>query len=146
MIPRWLTLGCVVLLCSCATAPAARSRVVYRLVWTATRASDHSSLVSVSTKVAPGQAARVRTDSTRATEEKPAFPQFAARLSRTKNPGVYELVTRASLQEASRNRKGKLRFNKRNIGALVPIRPGQPPQLISSASDPIRLEVHLERQ
>ena len=144
---RWFALGGVALLASsCATASTERPRAIYRLIWTATRSADQSSLVSVSTQIAANQSTKVRTDSTQAMESKPAFPLFTAELSRTRAAGVFELVTRASLREASRNKKGKLKIHKRNIGALVPIKPGEPAQLISEASDPVHLEVRLERQ
>ena len=144
---RWFALGSVALLASsCATASAECPRAIYRLVWTATRSADQSPLASVSTRIAANQSTRVRTDSIQATESKPAFPLFTAELSRTRTPGVFELVTRTSLREASRNKKGKLKIRKRNIGALVPIKPGEPAQLISEASDPVRLEVRLERR
>ena len=142
---RWLVLALAVMLTACATAPSPRPRAAYRVIWTATRASDHAALISASVRVRAGGSATVRTDSKRPTEDRPAFPAFTVRLTATKTPGVLQLVTRASLREAARNKKGKLKFSKRNIGSLVPIRPGET-QLISPASDPVHLEVRLERE
>ena len=143
--PRWLVLGLAVMLSACAAPPSARPGAAYRVVWNATRASDHAAMFSTSVRVVAGGTATVRTDSTRPLEDRPAFPSFTARLTRTKTPGVLQLVTRASLREAARNKKGKLKFSKRNIGSLVPIRPGET-QFISSPSDPVHLEVRLERE
>ena len=95
--------------------------------------------------VAIGRQAILHTDSIRPTEDKPAFTSFTARLSTTKTPGVLQLVTRADLRESIRNKKGKLRVSKRNIGALLPIRPGEV-QLTSLPTDPVQLEVRLERE
>ena len=144
MILLVLAAGCVVALSSCATAPPP-TRADYRLVWTATRLSDHAPLIKTSMSVAVGRPSSLRTDSARPTEDKPAFTSFTARLSTTKAPDVLQLVTRADLRESIRNKKGKLRVSKRNIGALLPIRPGET-QLASLPTDPVQLEVRLERE
>ena len=66
-------------------------------------------------------------------------------MNRTRQPGVFELVTRVSVREAIRNKKGKLKFSKRFIGALVSARPGET-QVVSAEGDPIQVEARLERQ
>ena len=144
-LPRLLAAGCALAVSACASRPASGQRAAYRVVWTATRTSDHAALVSASTTVSAGDAVTVRTDSRHPSEDRPAFPSFTARLSRTKTPGVLQLVSRASLLEAARNKKGKLKVSKRNIGSLVPIRVGET-QLISLPGDPVHLEVRLERE
>ena len=116
----------------------------YRVVWNARRAADNAPLAGVvSPPVRVGREIAVRTDSQRAKEDRPAFPEFRARLTATDQRGVVELVTRASVLEATRNRKGKLKVHKRFIGALLPIRPGETLG-VSGPGDPIVVEVRLE--
>ena len=139
-------LGCLMAFSSCATAPSpGRSRAVYRVVWTATRTSDHTPLTSFSLRLAAGGSAIVKTHAAPPTEDKPAFIRFSAHFNPTRTPGTLQLVTRVDLREAARNKKGKLKVTKRNIGALLPIRAGET-QLTSLPSDPIHLEVRLERE
>ena len=117
----------------------------YRVVWTVRRAADNASLagvVSPPVRVGGGEL-RVRTDSQRAEENRPAFPEFLARLSPTTQRGVIELVTRASVLEADRNKKGKLKVHKRFIGGLLPIRPGETLG-VSGPADPLTVQVRLE--
>ena len=102
-------------------------------------------LVSVSVPVSLGGQGKVETASKTPTENQPALQEFIARLKRLKQPGVYELVTRATVREAIRNKKGKLRVNKRYLGALVPTRLGET-QVVSADGDPIHLEARLERR
>ena len=144
MIRRALVAGCVLAVSACASERAPSSRATYRVVWTATRTSDHAALISASVAVGAGGSATVRTGAKHPTEDRPALPSFTARLSRARRSGVLELVSRADLLEAARNKKGKLKVSKRNIGSLVPIRAGET-QLISLPGDPVHLEVRLER-
>ena len=126
------------------TSPSVPSWTTYRLEWTATRTADHTVLFSTSMRLPLGSDAAINTDSTRPTEDRPALPRFSARLSRTKSPGVLQLVTRAEVREETRTKKGKMKITKRNIGALLPIRAGET-QEASLPTDLIHLEVRLER-
>ena len=119
---------------------------VYRVTWSVFRASDNLPLASVSSRpFGVGASADVRTDSTEPTEERPAFPQFTARLSPNGlRPGTLELVTRVYLREAFRTKKGKLKQSKRVIGGLLPMRGGET-QGLAGPGDPLRVDVHLER-
>ena len=143
--PRLLVCAALALLPACADHPHPAARAEYRLDWTATRVADHAPLVSVAMDLPFPGAAAIRTDSVQPQEARPAFPRFSASLSPTHTQGTLELVARASLREIHRNKKGKLRKTKRNIGALIPIRPGET-QTLSAASDPVHLEVRLERK
>ena len=132
--------------CAGTTNPAVPdSTAAYRVEWSASRAANGAALRSASTVVRAGQKREARTDSTRPEEDKPAFPNFTVALAPARKDGVHELYVRVGLQEVSRTRKGKLRRKKRNIGALIPIRVGETQQ-ISSSSDPIRVDVRLERR
>ena len=122
-----------------------QSGAVYRVSWTATRTSDHAPLASGSVTVAMESSATVRLHPAQPTEDRPAFTRFSARLHATRNPGVLQLVTRADLREAARDKKGRLKPTKRNIGALLPIRVGET-QATSIPGDPVHLEVRLERR
>ncbi len=133
------------LVSACASGPGPGStRGVYRVTWTATRASDHVPLATVSALVAPGGSVTIRTRSRHPSENEPAFTGFTARLHKTRTIGVLELVSRASLLEAARNKKGKLKVTKRNIGALLPMRAGET-QPTNTPGDPVELSVRLER-
>ncbi len=130
---------------ACASNPGPEStRTLYRVTWTATRASDHVPLATASALVAPGHSVTVRTNSRRPAENSPAFPSFTVRLQKTRATGVLELVSRASLLEANHNKKGKLKVTKRNIGALLPMRAGET-QPTNTSGDPVQLNVQLER-
>ena len=135
----------VLLAVGCAgPAPTPANAAPYRVVWHAKRAADNTPLVAVTSPVLRvGGSATVRTDSQTPGENRPAFPEFTARLSPTNQPGRVELVTRASLHEVARNKKGKLKKSKRYIGALLPIRPGETLG-VNGPGDPIVVEVRLE--
>ena len=135
----------LMLISACASSPGAVSpRGLYRVTWNATRASDHAPLATASALVAPGRSTTVRTDSRRPAENTPAFPSFTVRLYGTKTADVLQLVSRASLLEATRNKKGKLKITKRNIGALLPMHVGETFPT-NTPGDPVDLTVHLER-
>ena len=123
--------------------PVAVGRGEFRVLFTVTRLKDHGLLASVSLPLRLGQKAVTRTDSRAATEEKTALPEFAATLTATRTPGLYQLVTKIAIREAARNKKGKLKVSKRNQGALLPIRPGVP-EAASPDGDPVQVEVKLE--
>ena len=53
-----------------------------------------------------------------------------------------EVVTRVTVLEARRNKKGKLKLHKRFIGALLPMRPGETLG-VSGPGEPIAVEVEL---
>ncbi len=145
ILPLLFALACSAALSSCATAPANRSGVVYRVMWTATRTSDHAPLASFPLRVPAGSSATAHPRFSPPTETSPAFTQFSAHFNASRNPGVLQLVTKVDLREAARNKKGKLKVSRRNIGALLPIRPGET-QLTSLPSDPVHLEVRVERE
>ena len=142
---RTLLAVAIALISACASGPGVETpSALYHVTWTATRASDHVSLATASAIIAPGHAATVYTKSRHPAENAPAFPSFTARLSGTRVPGVLQLVSRVSLLEASRNKKGRLKVTKRNIGALLPMRAGE--TLPTNApGDPVELIVRLER-
>ena len=94
--------------------------------------------------VSPGHSATVHTSSRHPAENTPAFPGFTVRLHGTRTPGVVQLVSRVSLLETVRNKKGKLKVTKRNIGALLPMRAGET-QPTNMPGDPVDLTVRLER-
>ena len=117
---------------------------VYRAVWTVRDAANNQHLIGVTSppvRVGGGEL-RVRTDSQRATEERPAFPEFLARLTPMRRSTQIEVVTRVTVLEARRNKKGKLKVHKRFIGALLPMRPGEKLG-VSGPGDPIAVEVEL---
>ena len=124
-------------------SPVTVHREDFRVTFTVTRLIDHGSLASVSLPLKLGQKAAVKTDSRSATEEKPALPEFAATLTPTHTPGLYQLVTKVAIREAARNKKGKLKVAKRNQGSLLPIRLGVP-ETASSDGDPVQIAVKLE--
>lgn len=139
----------VLLFAAGCAGPAAKtpvSRETYRAVWTVRRAADNTSLAGVTSppvRVNGGEL-RVRTDSQRAEENRPAFPEFLAKLSSIRRSTQIELVTRVVVFEATRNKKGKLKVHKRFIGGLLPIRPGEKLG-VSGPGDPIAVEVELVR-
>ena len=123
-------------------APANAAR--YRVVWIAKRAADNTPLVGVTSPVVRVDGSvTVRTDSQKEAENRPAFPVFVARLSRSNRAGLVELVTRASLREVTLGKKGKLKRSKRYIGGLLPIRPGETLG-VNGPGDPVVLSVRLE--
>lgn len=152
---RWplILLGCL-LLANCAQpprrneqgyAPALTPRSGYEVRFTVTRLKDHSPILAMTVPLTLGQRAVVRTSSKVAKEDTPALPEFAAQLSRTKTAGVFQLVTKVAIREASRNKKGKLKITKRNEGALLPLRLGEE-NLASPAGDPIQINVRVDRR
>ena len=123
-----------------ANAPA------YRVVWHARRAADKlplAGVVSPPVRVGAGEV-RVRTDQREPSENRPAFPEFRARLEPMRGGhGLVELVTRASVREEYRTKKGKRKVSKRYIGALLPIRPGETLG-VNGPGDPVTVEVRIE--
>jgi hypothetical protein len=121
-----------------------RRAAPYRVLWNISMTADNAPLFSASAAAAPGRPSVTRTDSTVPVEGKPALPLLTATLSPTDRPDQFEMTILVSVREAIRNKKGKLKFSKRNIGALVPIQLGET-QWVSSSADPIRVEVRIER-
>ncbi len=117
----------------------------YRVYFSATRLKDHTVLVAGSTPAFLGQTAQVRTASTVAAEDLPALPNFAATVSLTRTPGMVQLITKTSIRELVRTKKGKLRLTKRDQGALLPVRLGEA-QNASPTGDPVQIEVRVERR
>ena len=141
-----LMLAAMVLTGCAAQAPApVRGPNAYTVVFSVTRSSDHAAIATVSLPVGLGSEAKLTKRTTAPGENQPVAPGFLVRLNRTRQPGVFELVTRVSVREAIRNKKGKLKFSKRFIGALVPTRPGET-QVVSVEGDPIHVEARLEHQ
>lgn len=130
--------------CAGPTQTATRANA-YVVILSATRTADHAPIVSASVPVTLGGEGSVKTRSKSPAETRPALPEFLVRLKRTRQAGVYELVTRASVRELLRNKKGKLKGSKRYIGALTPTRIGET-QVVSTDSDPIHVEARLERR
>ncbi len=116
----------------------------YRVLWSVRRTADHVALGEASARVAVGGTAQVKTGQRLPTEDRPAVMGFSAHLQRGSSPGVLEVISRTSLTELIRTPKGKLKRQKRVIGALIPMRPGER-QLSSSAGDPIAVTLQLER-
>ncbi len=132
--------------CAHPDAKGPTSGQTYRAVWTVRRAADNKPLAGVTSppvRVGGGEL-RVRTDSQRAEDNRPAFPEFLARLSPIRRSAQIELVTRVTVLDAVRNKKGKLKVHKRFIGALLPIRPGEKLG-VSGPGDPVVVEVELVR-
>lgn len=129
----------------CAGTPARPLRSGYVAVLNVTRLKDHSALASASLPLALGQKAVRHARVGKPTEDTPVFPTFAATLQTTRTPGVYQVVTRVSIREAARNKKGKLKYSKRDEGALLPVRLGET-QLASTAADPIQIDIRVERR
>ncbi len=144
----FLCLVPVLLLAGGCAGPASKtpvSRESYRAVWTVRRAAGNATLAGVTSPPVRvgGGPLRVRTDSQRPEENRPAFPEFVARLSPMPRSTQIELVTSVAVLEAVRNKKGKLKVHKRFIGGLLPIRPGEKLG-VSGPGDPILVEVELE--
>lgn len=137
--------GCAPQAAAPETRGAAASRPRYEVHFTAVRAKDHSPLASVSIPLRLGVKGTVSTGQRRATEDKPALPSFAATLTTTRTPGLYQLVTKIAIREAARNKKGKLKTSKRNQGALLPIRPGAT-EVASPDGDPIEVNVRVDHR
>ncbi len=139
----------VLMLAAGCARPAAQgptSGQTYRAVWTVRNAADNKLLAGVTSppvRVGGGEL-RVRTESQRAGDNRPAFPEFLARLSPIRRSTQIELVTRVTVLDAVRNKKGKLKVHKRFIGALLPIRPGEKLG-VNGPGDPITVEVELVR-
>ena len=129
----------------CAGTSAPRNASSYRVTWSVRRASDNASLASVVSppvRVGAGET-RVRTDRREPSENRPAFPEFRARLEpirRDRRP--YELVTRVLVREEFRTKKGKRKISQRIIGALLPIRPGETLG-VNGPGDPLVVEVRI---
>ena len=117
----------------------------YAVFFSATRTADHAPIIAVSVPVNLDGEGRVKTASKTPAETHPALPEFLVRLKRTRQPGVYELVTQVSARELQRNKKGKLKKSSRFLGALVPTRLGET-QIVSAEGDPIHVEARLERR
>ena len=129
--------------CAGPTAPA--NAPSYRVTWKARRASDNVPLASVTSppvRVGAGEV-RVPTDSREPAENRPAFPEFRARLSPLRGGRQVELVTRASVREEFHTKKGKRKVSKRFIGALLPIRPGETLG-VNGPGDPVVIDVRIE--
>lgn len=137
-------LACALLAGCAANDPAQGDGARYRVLWSAERVSDHLALGAASASVRlGGAAARVRT-AQRPTEARPAITGFSARVQQGAKPGVIEVISRVSVIEETRTPKGKLKRQKRAIGALIPMQPGER-QLSSSSSDPIAVTLQLDR-
>ena len=138
----------VLLLAAGCAHPAVNSPTtgqVHRVTWTVRRAADNrlsAGVTSPPVRVG-GKELRVKTDSQRPDVDRPAFPEFLARLSPIRRSTEIGLVTRVTVLEAHRNKKGKLKVNKRFIGALLPIRPGEKLG-VSGPGDPFAVEVELD--
>ncbi len=117
----------------------------YTVAFTVTRSADHAVIASVSLPIILGGDAKVKTPARAPGENQPVVLGALARLNGTRQPGVYELVTRVSVRETIRNKKGKLKINKRFIGALVPTRLGET-QIVSAEGDPVQVEARLEHR
>ncbi len=117
----------------------------YTVVFAVTRSTDHAAIAAVSLPIGPRSEGKVRIHGNAPGENQPVASEFLARLNRTRQPGVYELVTRVGVREAIRNKKGKLKVNNRFIGALVPTRVGEN-QTVSAEGDPIHVEARLEHR
>ena len=132
--------------CAGRNQPAAANAPSYRVIWNVRRAADNIPLAGVTSpplRVGAGEL-RVRTDSREPAENRPAFPEFLARLSTTRSDRrSVELVTRVSLREQFLTKKGKRKVSKRFIGALLPIRPGETLG-VSGPGDPVAVTVRLE--
>ena len=149
MRAAFLCLMPVLLFAAGCAGPAAKapvSRESYRAVWTVRRAADNKVLAGVTSPPihVNGGEFRVRTDSQRAEENRPAFPEFLAKLTTIRQSTQIELATRVAVLEASRNKKGKLKIHKRFIGGLLPIRPGEKLG-VSGPGDAFAVEVELVR-
>ena len=57
---------------------------------------------------------------------------------------MIDVISRTALTQRIRTPKGKLKRQKRTIGALIPMRVGER-QLSSSTSDPVAVTLQLER-
>lgn len=141
-----LTVLLGLLAAGCATKPAAPANAPsYRVTWTVRRASDNAPLAGVTSppvRVGGGEV-RVRTDSREPSENRPAFPEFRARLSPNRGDRrLTELVTRVFVREEYRTKKGKRKVSRRVIGALLPIRPGEALG-VNGPGDPLVVEVRL---
>lgn len=123
----------------------ARGAAAYVVSFAATRTADHAPIATASVPVVLGSEGKVKAARKRPAENEPVLTEFLVRLNRTRQSRVYELVTRVTAREAIRNKKGKLKVNTRYLGALVPARPGET-QVVCAESDPIHLEVRLERR
>lgn len=143
---RCLVLAALLLMgCAAQTPGLVRGPNRFAVVFTVTRSTDHAAIAAVSLPVNLGNEGKVKIDAHAPGEKQPVAPGFLARLNRTRQPGVYELVTRVSVREAIRNKKGKLKVNQRFIGALVATRLGET-RIVSAEGDPIHVEARLEHR
>ena len=137
----------LLLTAGCASRPAVNAPTVgraYRGTWDVRRAGDNRHFVGAASppvRVGGGEL-RVKTDSQHATVDRPAFPEFLVKLSPIRRSTQIELKTRVTVLEAHRTKKGKLKVNKRYIGALLPMRPGEKLG-VSGPGDPVAVEVEL---
>ncbi len=130
----------------CASRPSAPANAPsHRVTWTVRRASDNAPLANVTSppvRVGGGEL-RVRTDSREPSENRPAFPEFRARLSPNRGDRrLTELVTRVFVREEYHTKKGKRKVSRRIIGALLPMRPGETLG-VNGPGDPVVVEVRL---
>ena len=140
-----LLLGSAGVLTGCASGPGPEgSGARYRVIWTAEHASDHAPLAASSALVRMGGTVSVKTGEKDPTEERPAITAFSVYLKPGSKPGVVEAISRAFVRQVIKTPKGKLKRQKRVIGALIPMHPGDR-QLTSSTSDPIAVTLQLER-
>ena len=144
VLPGVMSVLCLAAGCAGPTANAPASRESYRVVWTVRRAADNRSLAHVTSPPVrlDGGELRVRTDLQRAEENRPALPEFLAKVSSMRGSARVELITRATVLDAERNKKGKIKVHKRFIGALLPIRPGEKLG-VNGPGDPLVVEVEL---
>ena len=141
----WALGGCVRQVPAPGAHSAVAGRGVYQVHFTVSRLKDHSPLASVSIPLRLGEKAVVRTDLRVAAEDKPALPAFTAILTTTQTPGLYQLVTKVAIRETARNKKGKLKVSKRNLGALLPVRLGVT-ETASPDGDPIEVNVRVDHR
>ena len=140
-----LALSLLLSAAGCAGRTAPRNAPSYRVTWDVRRASDQAPLahvVSPPVRVGAGET-RVRTDQREPSENRPAFPEFRARLEPIRSDRrPYELVTRALVREEFRTKKGKRKVSRRVIGALLPIRLGETLG-VNGPGDPVVVKVHI---
>ena len=145
--PFFCLVPVLVLAAGCAhpTVNSPTTGQVHRVTWTVRRAAYNRLLAGVtSPPVRVGsKELRVETGQQRADVDRPAFPEFRMKLSPMRRSTQIEVVTHATVLEAHRNKKGKLKVDKRFIGALLPMRPGEKLG-VSGPGDPIAVEVELD--
>lgn len=117
----------------------------YEVRFAVTRLKDHRPLSAATLPLDVGRKSTIHQRPPAPTEDTPAVTDYSATLVNTRTPGEFQLVTKVALREANRNKKGKLKRSQRNEGALLPIRVGET-QNASASTDPVQIEVHLERR